>query len=570
MGRRLDTAILAAMEPGISTVVGGDSTAGHAGLAVVSRALLVDGVTPLGAYAQLRALAKTTFLFESVVGGERWARWSFVGIGYRARIVGRWDGEGIVVDVEPGPGFAAPHGIPPRSRGLDVLYALLRRYEATPQRDLPPFWGGLVGVFGHELVRALERLPRPAHHESGGREPELPAFELIVSDTVLAFDGLSGRVTVIATYVPEEDGASEDAARPRALAEARIDRVVEALAAGTTLAAARAPVVHEPTLTLAPAWSSTLPYTELVARAREHIHAGDVFQLVLSQRFVAPRAGLDALAIYRALRTTNPAPYMLHMELPSATIVGASPEVLVRVERDTRRVVVRPIAGTRPRGRDAAEDDALEADLLADPKERAEHLMLVDLGRNDVGRIAKPGTVSVDESFVVERYSRVMHIVSEVSGELRDDLGTHAGLDALFATFPAGTLSGAPKVRALQLIDELEPAARGWFGGAVGYLGFDGGADFCIAIRCVVAHASELWMQAGAGLVWDSDPRSEDEECRRKASAVAIAIDLARGLASSGSGATHEANAPGRLDSKPGAGATPDDETARSHAERTP
>ncbi|MBC8072769.1 MAG: anthranilate synthase component I family protein, partial [Deltaproteobacteria bacterium] len=261
-----------------------------------------------------------------------------------------------------------------------------------------------------------------------------------------------------------------------------------------------------------------------IARARQHIHAGDVFQVVLSQAFEQPRDGLDPLDVYRVLRATNPAPYMYAMQFPSATLIGASPEVLVRLDRD-RTVTLRPIAGTRPRGRDHAEDLDHERELLADPKERAEHLMLVDLGRNDVGRIAVPGSVAVTESFVVERYSRVMHIVSEVRGRLRDGLG---GLDALVAAFPAGTLSGAPKLRALQIIDELEPAPRGWYGGAVGYLGYDGAADFAICIRSVTATAETLRVQAGAGIVYDSVAEAEDAECRAKASAVLRAIAIAR------------------------------------------
>jgi anthranilate synthase component 1 len=250
-----------------------------------------------------------------------------------------------------------------------------------------------------------------------------------------------------------------------------------------------------------------------------------VFQLVLSQRFDQPVDGVDMLDVYRMLRLTNPSPYMYLLELPSGALAGASPEVLVRVDRDDRRVTVRPIAGTRPRGSTPEQDRELERELTSDPKERAEHLMLIDLGRNDIGRVSVPGSVRVAESFVVERYSQVMHLVSEVSGELAPGL---SALDALRATFPAGTLSGAPKVRALQLIDELEPAPRGWYGGAVGYLGYDGGADFAICIRSVVRSGDTLQVQAGAGIVHDSDPLAEDEECRRKASAVLRAIQLAR------------------------------------------
>jgi anthranilate synthase component 1 len=277
-------------------------------------------------------------------------------------------------------------------------------------------------------------------------------------------------------------------------------------------------------MTPTPPWSRE-GHLQAVQRAREHIIAGDIFQVVLSQRFDQERGGLDPLDVYRVLRVTNPSPYMYLLELPSATLVGASPEVLVRVDRDTRRITVRPIAGTRPRGEDEEADRRLEADLLADPKERAEHLMLIDLGRNDVGRVSAPGTVRVGDSFEIERYSRVMHIVSEVSGELRPEIDA---LDALSATFPAGTLSGAPKVRALEIIDELEPAERGWYGGAVGYLGYDGGADFAICIRSLVAHQNTVSVQAGGGIVFDSIPEAEDRECRNKASAVLRAVAMAK------------------------------------------
>jgi anthranilate synthase component 1 len=245
----------------------------------------------------------------------------------------------------------------------------------------------------------------------------------------------------------------------------------------------------------------------------------------LSQGFSVPREGTDLLDVYRLLRVTNPAPYMYMMQLPAATLVGASPEVLVRVDATSRAVTVRPIAGTRPRGADEAHDKALERELLADPKERAEHLMLIDLGRNDVGRVSVGGSVQVTERFVIERYSRVMHIVSEVTGKLAPDLDA---FDALAATFPAGTLSGAPKVRALEIIDGLEPAHRGWYGGAVGYVGYDGGADFAICIRSLVCAGDDIRVQAGGGIVFDSDPAAEDAECRAKASAVLRAIAMAK------------------------------------------
>lgn len=478
-----------------------------------------DVDSPLSAFARGRARSDTAILLESVVGGERWARYSFVALGGRARIHGQRDGDAIRVHVEA----RAPLGVPDLPRDGDALplvRAWLSAMRAEPVPELPPFWGGLVGVWGHDVVRAFERLPVPAHHGPA----QVPALELVATDVVLAFDALAQRVLVIAAAMPSCDGGVERAR------ESAIDRIADVMRMLDDRKGALARMaladVPDPIATPCAPWSRA-GHLAAVERARAYIHAGDAFQVVLSQAFEAPRAGLDPLDVYRVLRATNPAPYMYAMQLPSATLVGASPEVLVRVDRD-RTVTLRPIAGTRRRGRDEAEDRALEAELLADPKERAEHLMLIDLGRNDVGRVAAPGSVELVESFVVERYSRVMHLVSEVRGKLRDGLDA---IDALASAFPAGTLSGAPKVRALQIIDELEPAPRGWYGGAVGYLGYDGGADFAICIRSVTATAEALRVQAGAGIVFDSTPEGEDEECRAKASAILRAIAIARAAA---------------------------------------
>ncbi|MFO7562891.1 MAG: anthranilate synthase component I family protein [Enhygromyxa sp.] len=503
----------------------------------VWRELLCDGETPVGVFARLRRLAgQGSFLLESVVGGERWARWSIIGVGHRAVVRGSWRADQLIVEAEPGPGFAASLGelCGPRGRvgeggGAALIEALLERYRAgpdpaggEPDDDLPRFWGGLVGVWGHDMVRDLERIPAPAWEHG----PDLPAFELLVTDTLVVFDNLSQKVRVVATACPAEDGGVEQA---RAAAEGRIARVIATLREppGELAPLELDERIAAPPPSLAPAWASG-SYATQVTRAQQHIVAGDIFQVVLSQRFDQPRGQLEPLDVYRMLRVTNPAPYMYLLELPSATLAGASPEVLVRVDRELdgrRRMTVRPIAGTRRRGHDQAEDLALEQELLADPKERAEHLMLIDLGRNDVGRVATPGSVRIEESFAIERYSKVMHIVSEVSGELAPELSV---VDALRSSFPAGTLSGAPKVRALELIDALEPAPRGWYGGAVGYFGFDGKADFAICIRSVVFRGDEVRVQAGAGIVFDSQPEAEDEECHRKAAAVLRAIEMAR------------------------------------------
>ena len=513
----------------------------------VWRELLCDGVTPVEVYARLRTfqrdgggpLASVTYMLESVgAGGERWARYSVVGIGCRARITGEWDGEGLALSIEAAPGFTLPDGVPARSRGLAALEALLAAYHSPATPGLPRFWGGLVGVWGHDMVRVFEQFPAGQGSALPG---DLPALDLIVSDTVIVFDTFSQRVQIVAGACPDSDGGIEAAT---IAARARIDEVAALLDSPHMLRPTRLPEVALPPAEPAAPWTRE-GYLESVRKARAYISAGDIFQVVLSQRFTAPRGRTGVVDLYRMLRVTNPAPYMYLFELPSATLIGASPEVLVRLDREALapgvagapvsatqpaqeglRVTLRPIAGTRPRGKDTAEDAALATELLADAKERAEHLMLIDLGRNDLGRVCTPGSVRVTESFALERYSRVMHIVSEVQGELRPGL---TALDALRATFPAGTLSGAPKIRALQLIDELEPAARGWYGGAVGYLGFDGAADFAICIRSLIATQTEIRVQAGAGIVYDSDPEAEDRECQAKASAVLRALAMAQG-----------------------------------------
>jgi anthranilate synthase component 1 len=518
---------------------------GSARLVPVRRELLCDGVTPVEVYARLRTfqrdgggpLAGITYMLESVgAGGERWGRYSVVGIGCRARVTGAWDGEDLDVAIEAAPGFTLPEGVPARSRGLAAIEALHAAYLSPPAPDLPRFWGGLAGVWGHDIVRVFDRFP--PGHAGPVRASDLPTLDLIVTDTLVVFDNFSQRVQIVATACAATDGGEAAAI---AAAHARVDEVAALLDSPHMLRPQRLPELA-PAAAAAPAAPWTRDgFLEAVRRARAYISAGDIFQVVLSQRFTLPRARTGAVDLYRMLRVTNPAPYMYIFELPSATLIGASPEVLVRLDREALgppaagervapgggglRVTLRPIAGTRPRGKDPGEDEALARELLADPKERAEHLMLVDLGRNDLGRVCAPGSVRVTESFVLERYSRVMHIVSEVQGELRPGL---TALDALRATFPAGTLSGAPKLRALQIIDELEPATRGWYGGAVGYLGFDGAADFAICIRSLVATDQEIRVQAGAGLVYDSVPEAEDRECQQKASAVLRAVALAQ------------------------------------------
>jgi len=484
--------------------------------------VLCDAETPVGTYARLRAHFEAPMLLESMVGGERWARYSFISLSHRFHIRGVLDPDHrLRFTLRPGPGFSLPPEIPAEIVGLDGLRNLLREFRCLPAEGLPRFWGGLLGVFGHDFVRSVERLPLPAH-QGTHRAADLPVVELVATDTVVIFDNLTQHVHVVATACPRLDGGPEQAWERAA---ARVEEVCRML---------RRPEGHAPALRLArdvawtpeaaPPWSPD-QYISAVQAAKEHIAAGDIFQVVLAQGFEVPQRELDPLDVYRVLRVSNPSPYMYMMELPAATLVGASPEVLVRVDRDTRAVTVRPIAGTRRRGKDDAEDQALERDLLADPKERAEHLMLIDLGRNDIGRVSVGGSVRTTDQFVVERYSRVMHIVSEVTGTLGPEVDA---LDVLEAVFPAGTLSGAPKVRALEIIDTLEAGRRGWYGGAVGYLGYDGGADFAICIRSTVVAGGQFLVQAGAGIVYDSDPKAEDRECAHKAHAVLQAIATAQ------------------------------------------
>jgi anthranilate synthase component 1 len=436
---------------------------------------------------------------------------------------GRGDGGGLDLEIEAAPGLCvAGRRRGARSRGLAALECLLAAFHSEPAPGLPRFWGGLVGVWGHDMVRVFEQFP-PAH---GRRAAQRPAG---------ARSGRVGHGGGVRQLQPARADRGGRVPRERRRSRRRDHGRAGPRRRGR--GAARQPAHAAPA---APAelrarclWQRRRPWTRegflaAVRSARAYISAGDIFQVVLSQRFTAPRGRTGVVDLYRMLRVTNPAPYMYLFELPSATLIGASPEVLVRLDREPLappsgaqhdappaqgglRVTLRPIAGTRPRGKDTGEDEALACELLADAKERAEHLMLVDLGRNDLGRVCAPGSVRVTESFALERYSRVMHIVSEVQGELRAGL---TALDALRAAFPAGTLSGAPKIRALQIIDELEPAARGWYGGAVGYLGFDGAADFAICIRSMVAPPASCGSRPARGWCSTRSPRPRTASAR--------------------------------------------------------
>ncbi|MDZ7778597.1 MAG: anthranilate synthase component I [Gemmatimonadota bacterium] len=484
----------------------------HAGLVPVWREFLFDVDTAVTAYSKL-AEPPFGFLLESVVGGEQWARYTFLGTCPR----GAWKlHRGEVRWWTPDEGWTDVETDDP----LADLDTRLRARVPAEVPGLPRFWGGAVGYFGYDVARQIERLPDPPEDDL-----EIPDAVFLFTDVVLAIDNLKGRAMAIAA-VPVDSGLDED--RLRAAydeAAVRTRELVERLSerdAPPPLELGAEPSEDPPFQSA----STREAYMAGVERIREHIFAGDAFQVVLSQRldFELQAKPFD---VYRGLRSLNPSPYLYFLELEDLALVGSSPEVLVRV--DDGKVIVRPIAGTRPRGATVEEERELAEDLLADEKELAEHRMLVDLGRNDVGRVAEYGSVHVPDLFVIERYSHVMHMVSQVEGTLRGGLGA---IDVFRACFPAGTVSGAPKVRAMEIIDELEPVRRGPYAGAVGYLNYGGASmDTAITIRTLVAWRGRGFVQAGAGIVADSHPEREYEETLNKARA------LLRAAAMVGSGA---------------------------------
>ena len=505
--------------------------AGRGNLLPVYREIMADGDTPVSAYAKL-GRNDYSFLLESVVGGEKWAAYSFIGAHPRAVLRCRAGRARVTWYDLDGDG-------PPRDAEWDTddptraLAEVMSEWRSVAPPGLPRFWGGAVGWISYDTVRSFETLPsiHESGHESGASDDlGLPELCVVLTDTLVIFDNLRQTIKVVATpYVPRPEVAD----RAYDGAVARIDGVIARLRAAPAVLSQLEPPPPVETGTAELRWGggqepespfSREAFCAAVDRTKEYILAGDVFQAVLSQRLRVPRGGVDAFDVYRALRVVNPSPYMYHLQFPEARVTGASPETLVRCE--DRRVEVRPIAGTRPRGRTAFDDERLAGELRADPKECAEHLMLIDLGRNDVGRVAQIGTVEVTESMAIERYSHVMHMVSNVRGELTDGLSWH---DVLRAAFPAGTLSGAPKIRAMEIIEELEPHRRGIYGGAIGYVSYSGNLDMAIAIRTLVAIEDSIYVQAGAGIVHDSDPETEYEETLNKARAVLRAVALARG-----------------------------------------
>jgi len=458
----------------------------HGNLVPVYREIVADLDTPVSAFLKI-ARGDHSFLLESVEGGERLARYSFIGT------------EPSLV-LKP----SADNPTDP----LLLIEKELSKFRLAPIEGLPRFHGGMVGYMGYEVARYFETLPSPDHDPLG-----LPEFLLMLADTLLIFDHLTHKIKIVSHVYLDDD---VDAAYRQATD--KIDNLVERLR--QTVSPETSPAASKPISSV----SSNLSQPEfesIVSQAKDYIYSGDIIQVVLSQRLSKPIIA-SPFAIYRALRSLNPSPYMYYLHLGDVHIVGASPELLVRVEDGM--VSNHPIAGTRPRGESPAQDLALEEELKADEKERAEHIMLVDLGRNDIGRVSEPGTVEVTQLMDVERYSHVMHLVSHVEGKLRPELNQ---FDALRASFPAGTVSGAPKIRAMEIIAELEPDKRGPYAGAVGYFGFSGNLDSAITIRTIVISGGVAYIQAGAGIVADSVPEREYQESLDKAQALLAAIEHA-------------------------------------------
>ncbi|HTR69099.1 MAG TPA: anthranilate synthase component I [Mycobacteriales bacterium] len=475
----------------------------------VVRRLLADAETPISAYRKLADGRCGTFLLESAEHGAVWSRYSFIGVRSAATLTER-DGRAVWFGIGPDDHPESP---------LDALKDAAARLRTRRRPGLPPLTGGLVGYLGYDAVRRIERLPSLAADDL-----QMPELHFLLATDLAVLDHRDGSILLIANVIR---GLTPDAdTDPQAAyleAVARLDAMAADLATPAepsiaTLAAVTGTTYEER--------STQAEYMNAVEVAKEHIRAGDAFQIVVSQRFELPTTA-DPLDVYRALRTSNPSPYMYLLRFDDLDVVGSSPEALVKVEDG--RAMMHPIAGTRPRGATPEEDAALGAELLADPKERAEHVMLVDLGRNDLGRVCAPGTVEVVDLMAVERFSHVMHLVSTVVGEMAADV---TALDVLCACFPAGTLSGAPKVRAMEIIEALEPTRRGLYGGVVGYVDVAGDLDTAVAIRTVVMRAGRAYVQAGAGIVADSDPLTEDTESRNKAAAVLNALVIASALRS--------------------------------------
>jgi anthranilate synthase component 1 len=479
---------------------------------VVWTTLVADLETPVSAYLKLAEGRAYSFLLESVEGGATRGRYSLIGL--KPDLI--WRSRGDKVEINRRARSDLNRFEPAGDGALDGFRELLAESRIALPQGLPPMAAGLFGFMTYDMVRLMERLP-----DANPDRLDIPDAVFVRPTIMAIFDTILDRVWIVTPVWPSEELAARSAYD---LARARLAAVVADFGRGLPHRPdGRAPEdLPEPVSNV-----SREQYHQMVERAKDYIRAGDIFQVVPSQRFTIPFA-LPSFALYRSLRRLNPSPFLFHLDFDGFALVGSSPEILVRVRDDV--VTVRPIAGTRRRGVDRAEDEALAADLLADPKELAEHLMLLDLGRNDVGRVAEIGSVKVTEKMVVEYYSHVMHIVSNVEGRIGKD---RDALDALIAGFPAGTVSGAPKIRAMEIIDELEPERRGFYAGAVGYFGADGNMDTCIALRTALVKDGKVYVQAGGGVVADSDPEAEYEESRNKAKALIRAAEEAVRFAAS-------------------------------------
>ncbi|MCB2182246.1 MAG: anthranilate synthase component I [Desulfobulbaceae bacterium] len=475
-----------------------------AGLIPVSREIVADLDTPLTVFAKIAGDESHAFLLESLEGGEKWGRYSFIGLDPLLT----FESHGEKITVRRNGWTEEMSGDP-----IEALKKLLSSFNACRDSNfLPRFFGGAVGYLGYDMVRFMENLP-----ETNPPLENFPDSSFMIPRLVLVYDNLLQTLTIV-NCVEVEEG--QDVAILYQKACQRIDAIIKRL----RMRPLPYDVVDADATGSTHQFSSNMAeesFKEMVQKAKEYIMAGDIIQVVLSQRFHA-KTDLPPFMLYRALRHINPSPYLFYLKLGDNIQIGSSPEILVRLEEN--KIEVRPIAGTRPRGKTREEDLALEKELLADPKERAEHLMLVDLGRNDVGRVAEYGTVETHDLLVIERYSHVMHIVSGVRGRLAEGMDQ---FDVVRACFPAGTVSGAPKVRAMEIIEELEPERRGPYAGAVGYFGFSGNMDFCITIRTFIMQNDDLWVQAGAGIVADSDPEMEFQETLNKSRGLRRAVELA-------------------------------------------
>ena len=479
---------------------------------VVWTTLVADLETPVSAFLKIAGGRPMSFLLESVEGGAVRGRYSVIGLD--PDVV--WQANGKRAEINRGARTKPTAFTRCKEPPLDALRAFIAESRIDLPESLPPMAAGVFGYLGYDTVRLMEELPAP------NPDPiKIPEAVLIRPTIVVVFDAVKDSITVVTPVRPEKSVTPKQAL---ARAEERLSAVVDALDRHLDKAAT---ALDTGPLDVAPKSNTTAAeYRAMVLKAKEYILAGDIFQVVLSQRFEAPFK-LPPFSLYRALRRVNPAPFLYFLDFGGYAVAGSSPEILVRMRDDT--VTIRPIAGTRPRGATPHEDKAMEDELLADPKERAEHLMLLDLGRNDVGRVAKIGTVNVTDQFFVERYSHVMHIVSNVEGKIDPK---HDALDALVAGFPAGTVSGAPKVRAMEIIDELEKEKRGLYAGCVGYFSAAGEMDSCIVLRTALVKDGTMYVQAGAGIVADSDPSGEQTECVNKAKALFRAAEEARRFAS--------------------------------------